>query len=464
MGGPAFDAQVLARVPLADAVLSLMRYVLEPAALTDLYDRQRGRSYERVLTFTELVDLVGACLLGPARSGRAGLLEADEREQLPVTPSAFYQKLGRVPAEVSAALLREGTARLREALPDDFGDLPPGLADFAVTVLDGKVVKHVPRRLRPLRYDRRTAQRLLGGRALVATDLRTGLALTFHPHPDGECNEVRLVPDLLAAWPGGPRRPLYVGDRAFGTVAQAERFGERGEFLLRLHGQTLFLADAAVPPRAGRDRFGRAFREDWGWIGRRRGGGRLPVRRLTLEMGRGRLVLITSLRDADRYPAGDLLEAYSRRWGIENVFQEVTSVFQLCRLIGTTPRATLFQLAFCLLVYNVIRVVKHYVARAGQVTVDEVSSEMLFRDVRDQLAAVSQLIAPGRVADLVPAASGGAALRYHLRQRLATCWRPKWRKANYRPRDPTRPPRPQPAKLKQQRPHDSVHRILQREP
>jgi hypothetical protein len=46
------------------------------------------------------------------------------------------------------------------------------------------------------------------------------------------------------------------------------------------------------------------------------------------------------------------------RWGIERVFQKSTEVLHLEHLLGTTPEGTLFQLAFCLLVYQVIQVVR----------------------------------------------------------------------------------------------------------
>jgi len=43
------------------------------------------------------------------------------------------------------------------------------------------------------------------------------------------------------------------------------------------------------------------------------------------------------------------------RWTIERVFQQITEVFNLQHLIGTTPQGTLFQLAFCLLLYNMLQ-------------------------------------------------------------------------------------------------------------
>jgi hypothetical protein len=458
-----FDVEVLERLPLAEGVLAVMRYALETDALNQLYERERGRCYENVLSFADFVRLMGDALLGTTRSARESLLAAAEQQTLPVTPRAFYGKLARIPVNVSSRFLLESSNRVRDALPAHSGELPPSLAEFAVTVLDGKVVKHVPRRLLPLRYSQPNAKKLLGGRALAAIDLRTGLVVACHCHPDGESNDIRFVPELLQSLQGRLNRPLFVGDRAFGTVEQAQRFLQQGQFLLRQHGQTPFVADAQTPVRDGQDRFGRAYREEWGWICRgKKRAETIRVRRLTVQRDQEPLVLITSLEDADRYPAGDLLEIYLRRWQIEQVFQEITSVFQLRQLIGTTPEATLFQLTFCLLVYNIIRVVKHYVAQAGQKPLERVSSDLLFRDVRKQLTAACELIEPSRLAELTPKLSTPAELQKHLQRLLGVCWKNKWQKANQQLRDPTRTAQPKPKKLIQTKVHDSVYRILQK--
>src|SRR5205807_675377 len=110
---------------------------------------------------------------------------------------AAYGKLRRVPLAVSAAFLAEGTARLRELLPAPAaGRIPPSLQAFTLTVLDGKAVKRVAKRLKLLRGVRGG---LLGGKALVALELNTGLAVALAAHPDGEVNDARLVPDLVPA-------------------------------------------------------------------------------------------------------------------------------------------------------------------------------------------------------------------------------------------------------------------------
>ena len=78
--------------------------------------------------------------------------------------------------------------------------------------------------------------------------------------------------------------------------------------------------------------------EEWGWLGKPASKKSLYVRRITLFRKNDEdVILVTSLTDADKYPATDLMDAYLLRWGIENVFQQVTEVFHLQRLISSTP-------------------------------------------------------------------------------------------------------------------------------
>jgi len=185
-----FQRELLARLPLADSVLSLLGHLWSPSFLDGLFDAHRGRCYEQDLTFPRLVELVRDALLVHRGSGRASFEAADARGELPVLAGSVYQKLGRLPVAVSQALLRETARRLPELLPgagagggggggdDDANDppLPASLAGLEVVALDGKVLKHVHRRLRPLRP---LQGRLLGGRVLVALAVRPGLALAM---------------------------------------------------------------------------------------------------------------------------------------------------------------------------------------------------------------------------------------------------------------------------------------------
>jgi len=44
------------------------------------------------------------------------------------------------------------------------------------------------------------------------------------------------------------------------------------------------------------------------------------------------------------------------------VFQEITEVFELRHLIGCSPRATVFQASLCLVIYNILQVLRGYAA------------------------------------------------------------------------------------------------------
>ena len=82
-----------------------------------------------------------------------------------------------------------------------------------------------------------------------------------------------------------------------------------------------------------------------------------------------------------------MLELYRRRWGIEQVFQQVTQTFSLNHLIGSEPKAVLLQFAYCLLLYNLVQVIKTYVAEDGGVLASAVSTYYLFNDIRRELEA-----------------------------------------------------------------------------
>ena len=170
------------------------------------------------------------------------------------------------------------------------------------------------------------------------------------------------------------------------------------------------------------------------------------------------VVLVTDLTDGRRYPAEDLLEVYLQRWGIERVFQQVTEVFDLRTLIGSTPQAMVFQSALCLTLYNVVQVLRAYAAADGGRRREEVSTEKLFGDARDQLKTWATLGEPGLAAGLLPADNDPPAVAAWLSRRMSGTWRERWLKA------PAKKPRPRaaPAKVpKRHGGHTSVWRVLQ---
>jgi hypothetical protein len=269
--------------------------------------------------------------------------------------------------------------------------------------------------------------KLLGAKALVAMDLRSGMAIAMNDTLDGMANEVPLVPGLmpqLHETAGGARRPiLSVWDRQFDDPATMRLMSSRAgdAFVVRMkHKNMHFAAESAVESQDGQ---GRKVLDEIGVLGS--GKKAMRLRRITLTRdaaaGEDDVVLLTNLMDRDRYGVADLLELYKRRWGIEQMFQQITETFSLSHLIGCSPKAVLLQLAYCLLLYNVMQLVKAYVADDAKVEPAVVSMYYLFDDVRTELKAWAyhtqgQWPASGRDA---------ATLTAHLRQLLTGSWNAK---------------------------------------
>jgi len=370
-----FQMELLAHLPLGQAVLKLFDYSLDPAFLAGLYEKHRGRCYEKELTFERLTYLIRDALVVNHGSGRQSFDQAKRNDQLPVARQNAYAKLGRVPLDVSTALLSGGAARLLELMPSGAGGpgLPASLACLTPIPIDGKKIKNAAKRLKALRS---LPGKMLGGKLLVALSLPTGLAIAMQADPDGERNDVPLVPGLVGQVRAlGYLRVLWIADRQFADLKMWNLLTEGDDhFLIRCTSKLSFQADPFRPAQEGLDGQGRRYVQQWGWAGSTTHKHRRYIRRITLfRPGEEDIVLATDLLDERSYPAVDLLEAYLRRWGIERMFQQVTEVMELRRLIGSTPQAMIFQSALCFLLYNQIELLKAYAAADGGKRPEQVS-------------------------------------------------------------------------------------------
>lgn len=440
----AFELEAVRRLPLADAALRLLDYALDDDFLDDVYRRHRGRSYEGVIRFTTFVHLIADALVGHRGSAHQTFRAAQDHGTVDASLAALYGKLRRVPIGLSQALFVEASARLAAVAVPDANRVPPSLGAFRLLAFDGKKIKHVAKRLRPLRGLNGT---VIGGKMLVVQDVGSGRAVAFEATAEGVAADNPLVAGAVAQVRAlADKRPrLWIGDRAFCDYQTPALLAEDPDhFVVRYHSKCPFVADPAVPVRTGTDENGRDFRDETGWLGRADNPQRIRVRRLTLARpGDEPIVVITSLLDAQRYPAADLLAAYRLRWGIEAMFLDVTQTFDLRHLIGATPSATVFQAGFCLLLYNVALTVRGYLAEAAKLTPLQVSLKLLFEEVRFDLTAWTQCIGPAATADVLAAVplSGVDGLKQYLRRIVTGVWQERWRKSKGRPRGPKAPPR-----------------------
>lgn len=447
-----FSKEVLARLPLAEGTLSLLSWVLEPEFLDEVFEQHRGRSYEAELSFPMMVSLIQDALLEHEGSGHQAMKRS---EALNVSIQAAYGKLRRIPISLSLGFFARTTDRLREVFPDGGGEsLPASLRAFDVITVDGKKIKRAAKRLKPARAFSGTP---LGGKGLAALDLRKGLMIAFNAHPDGETNDAPLIPGLLPqVRERSTRRRLWIADSQFCDLRQPVLFAEDNDaYLIRFHPKNRFERAEDVPIREGVDQHGRHYLEEWGYLGKDKKK-RLYVRRITLyREGEDDVILVTNLLEADRYPAADLLLAYLARWGIERVFQKVTEVFHLRQLISSSPEGTIFQLGFCMLLYNLIQVVRAYIADAQRKAAETISIEQLFYDVHRELVSLSTLIDTQEVVDhFVPFATA-LDLKAYLQELFAPVWEERWVKSPKKKR-----PKSTEAKTPINGGHTSIYRIL----
>jgi Transposase DDE domain len=457
---PSFALEALARLPLAEAFYTLWAYLATDDTLDELFAQHRGRCYQDQLRFPELVAVLADALTRYHGSGRRAITDALERQQLSTQARAVYGKLARLPLPLAEALLATLTARLRPLFPPGLyrTALPDSLAGLAVVVLDGKKIKKAAKRLLATRG---RPGKLYGGKVLAAYLPAAGFVVALAADPDGEANDIRLVPRVLPlarAAVAGPR--LWVADRQFCNLEQPGHFAAGDDHYLIRHSKgNSFHPDPARPAQPGTDAQGRAITEEWGWLGAvTQGSRRQYVRRVTLwRPGEEEVALITDLLDEVLYPAVDLLAVYLARWQIENVFQAITEVFELRHLIGCTPQATVFQASLCLVMYNVLQVLRGYAAAVAPepTAVEALSAEQIFADLHEELVGLHRVLDAGELLECLPAAAAGEQVGARLRALLDRAWSASWRKAINKKRRPHKP------KEKQLGAHTSVHKVLE---
>ena len=112
-----FAREILTRVPLAEAVLSLWRWVADPLFLLSVFVRHRGAGYEKDISLGVLVQRVADALLEHHGSGRKSFERGREQGLLTATPQAVYQSADR--AAVCSPALREVPARAADDVTGD---------------------------------------------------------------------------------------------------------------------------------------------------------------------------------------------------------------------------------------------------------------------------------------------------------------------------------------------------------
>jgi hypothetical protein len=438
------------RSPLAAAVLEICDYLFDERLLSRIWETHRGRCYDDLLLFPDFLRLMRDALVNCGGSAHQLFVDLESKDAEPVNESSFYRKLSHIPVQLSRSLLRECTAKLSELMPPGQTELEACFDGFTVVAGDGKKIKNAAKRLKPTRG---FSGKLIGAKALVAVDLRSGMALAMSDSLDGMSNDVPLVPELMDQLREVIPGPiLSIWDRQFDDLRTMGRLTSRpgDAAVVRVKKHVHFEAESTVESRDSR---GRVVIDQLGVMGK--GKQAMRLRRISLIRGNGEedVIVLTTLLDRQAFSAEALLELYKLRWGIEQVFQQVTETFSLSNLIGSSPKAVLLQFAYCLLLYNLVQLVKHYVADGGGVLASVVSTYYLFNNIRRELVAWAyhsdgSWPRQKRTAE---------QMRRRLRELLGDQWDPK-RYTKAADRQP-RPKPPPPQRLHGG--HSSVQRVLE---
>jgi hypothetical protein len=454
-----FDFEACRRLPLAEAVLRLLDFTLADRLLDDVFARHRAQSYHGVICFSSLVQLLTEGMFGQQRSAHRTFQRAISEGRIDASLQAVYGKLRRMPISLSLGLFDAATEQLRTVLGAKVArPLPASLQAFWALAFDGKKLKHVLHRLKPLRG---LKGNIYGGKLLVVQDMATAQAVAIAAVADGETADNPLVPDVIARVRRLPsdKPRLWLADRAFCEFQTLALLAEAGDaFVVRHNAACKFRPDDNVPTQTGIDREGRSYTQQWGWLGKNR---EVRCRKITVDRpGQQPFTLVTNLEDAERYPADDLLDLYRRRWGIETMFQQVVQTFDLRHLIGGTPQATIFQAILCFLVYNLTLTIRDFVATTSGQDATKISTTILFDDVADELTSLLKVVDTPQVIELFAERPllDTDSLRAYLLRLLANVWRKGWTKASTRKQSAERKPR---AYLCGG--HTSVHKILRGE-
>jgi hypothetical protein len=198
-------------------------------------------------------------------------------------------------------------------------------------------------------------------------------------------------------------KDILMGDRGYGNfvlLALLQHFKPKVDFI----GRSARQAD-------GRHRLKRVGKEDWLIIWKKGNNPSLWLEKvlwlalpkeLTVRIVRGscytkgfrvrRVTVVTTLLDAELYPAQEILQAYLRRWRLEMCLDDLKTTLRMDTLRGHTPEMLQKEVLAHLIVHNLIRGAMAQAAQEHAVPLDRIS----FKGTLDGHRQFSQAMAQAR--------------------------------------------------------------------
>ena len=361
--------------PVPLMVWALLKHILAPEFLDDLFERTAVKQRQGKLLFSSIVRVMSAVVTRTHKSPREALKQSDET----VSEQAFYKKLNGIEPDVCQALVRESAERMNKVIDALGAAPPPPVPGYRTLILDGNAKGATDHRLEPLQDIGSAA---LPGKSLNILDGQRGIVLEMIPCEDGHAQERSMSDEILERV---CVNDFLIADRNFCTTKILCGIVERGAaFLVREHKKLPWTA-LEPPAPVGVNENG-SF-----WEHRVRinaaDGSSIIARRIIVELpqttrdGDHKLVLMTTLP----IECGDALfiaEQYRFRWTIETFFKTLTTTLR-CEVSALGyPNAALFVFAVALISANVFAAIRAAIRSVhGAETEEKVSTYYLAGDV-----------------------------------------------------------------------------------
>jgi hypothetical protein len=456
MDGPVFD-RFANKSPMAVLAAILLARVFSPEKLNDLFERTSEEQYTQDLLFSTVFDLMNRVVCAVEPSIHSAYQSSEDIE---VSSTAVYDKLGALEPEVSVELVRYSGEQLAPivcalAVEGQESETATWLEGYQVKVLDGSCIEATERRIGELR-DQAAAP--LPGKALAVLNPEVGLITDFFPCEDGHAQERRLLGRVLGQVEPGE---LWIGDRNFATRGFLRGIAERDAyFLIREHGN-LPWEPAGPEEERGRAENGDLYEQPIRITGADEEGESTPeVRRIRLVLdepardGDTEIVMLTNVSEEDA-SAEQIASLYRRRWTIERAFQELSDHLEAEIETLGYPKAALFGFAVGFVSYNVLSVLKSALASVygWQTVEEEVSGYYIAGEIAKTREGLMIALPPERWSAVEKMPS--AKVVDLLRQVAMNADLDRYQK---HPREPKKPP-PQRTKNRH-KPHVSTAKLL----
>jgi len=348
----------VARRPIATATQMIMRRLLAPEAIDQVFPDNAELQYEQTLLFSAVTPMMATVVLGVQKSVNAACKVM--RDELLVSTTAVYNKLQRIETQTMTALVQHAYQETVESCRHLGGVRQNDVAGYTTRILDGN---HLSKTEHRLKETRELVAGPLPGKSLVVFDPRFDAVSDYFPIEDGHAQELSALDQFIETL---ARKQLVIADRNFCTLKLMYTIAAKsGCFVIRQHGK-LNGKIVGKLKKHGKTETAIVYENKLELPGYE--GETLVVRRVVVRLysptrdGDTEVVMLTNLPpdDADAVKVSEL---YRARWKIETAFMHMTvslncEISTLCY-----PPAALFCFATALIGYNALSIVKALVAQ-----------------------------------------------------------------------------------------------------